>query len=403
MAESAEGDTEKRKMAKQIRKAEVMKRLETPKQNFLKAIENWDRSYTNPTRQETVEKLAKTILDKSPTFNVPYYLQCTKIIYFCFTNNNPDIDLCTNEAHFIYVLKHAKLFGNQTQNMFQLFQSSKLPFHVSLNKNIDSCLDRLSRDNKYMKQIHHLISDLENRYDETKFNMLNANVTYLILLILGNYGKDVPLFRLFEEKTTSEDYIKLFKHSFDCELPRMSKHFSRMLNRFSLDAVYLAIYAFVTVKDDISKAILRKTCIQYLEWDEMVLPGLFFKVIDLYGLDVAQLWDLLSSEKTMNSLLGMETYFSSDVSSIKELIPFHHIVKSFQIFQKDTMSNLFISDLMGCLSGRRNAYLCTILAYIVDFKIGFHMSFNRNSDWVDDDARGAAKKIAKAFYQYYGQ
>lgn len=357
----------------------------------------------------TAENRAKKILQKNSKFDIGHYLACAKAIYLMSgRRTGPEWENWENNIgkSFTYILTHARLFGDQTQNMFLLNGNS------SLNSlSINSLPPKPLPDTNYLSQITALIKDLKMCYDETKYRILNANVTYFTLLILRKFVQEEMQFSCsFLHKNTQDDYVKLCPQTLNCELPGISQHFIRNLHNDKLnEAVYLAIYAFLTVDDFTSKTILRVTCLEYIEWHNMHLPGLFFKVVSLYGLEGAKLWDMLICDKTSRSLSRMANiyythYKKSEADQLKS--------EADQLKSETDQLNSTAwfpycwasgdPNHQWPLSGSQNVYLCTILAYIVDFKVGFGKSFIRKSDWATNrTAKKTGLKIAEAFQQFY--
>lgn len=352
---------------KQARKEKVLKELEIPRDRFFNLIEKWRSVNLRPERDFCAEKIKK-ILKDNEYFDMEYYFNCAMKICYGYEKNVDTAMRAEFLKSFTYILIHARSFGDQALCMFPLECKNKILYKKP-------SLPWKLPNTPYITKIIALIKDLQKNYDEMNYRILNANMTYLTLLFIRECVQDGTSF--FD---TQDDYHKLCPQAFKCELPIINKHLFRCANMYGL--VYLSIYAFTTVKDDLSVIILQKTCIQYLEWYKMPLPGLFFKVVSLYGLAEVKLWDLLSSEKTAASLFTLADVLDNSFG------PYQGVLK------KDIVPDNY--------SGDCNAYLCTILAYIVDKKIGFDKSFIRNSDWaVDSAAKKAGLKIARAFHRFY--
>lgn len=293
-----------------------------------------------------------------------------------------------------YVLTHARSFGDSTQNMFQHERNGS--FQTEFWHNMIGGQNSLP-DSMYMRKVCALINDLQISYDEMKYRILNANVTYLILLILRRFARDGKQFLdAFQCAKTYNDYEKLCPHPLNRQFPRINHDFIQHLSdkRLLKAPVTLAIHAFLTGNDDKTKRILQVTCVQYVEWNGLQMPYLFFKVVSLYGIEEAELWESLGCEGHFKSLFKLADSYYKQYKNSKadpaEMVAWFPYCRALD------------GNYHRNLSASQNEEVCMILAYLVDLKIGFKKSFARNSHWAKnvnrkDDCLEVAKKICEIY------
>lgn len=298
----------------------------------------------------------KQILEKQEKFDIDVYIDCAKAIYLTYSGNN--IVSGFYEA-FTYILVHARLFGRQDRKMFQYecnSNSSKPKIELG------AVTEPLSKTNKYMTEVTRLIEDLKTEYNETKYRILNGNVTYLTLLILRRLVRNSSQFSdTLDHVLIHNDYVKLCPHPLDTALPKIGKHFNRHLPEKRLQTpAYLAIHAFLTVKDARSKQILLATCIRCMEWNGLQLPDMFFRVVRLYGIEEAELWDNLCFDNTFPSLFKLANDYYMQYKKSKADPP-----ETAKWFPYCRVLN---GDYHRELSAKENLRVCLILAYLIDLK-----------------------------------
>ncbi|KOB71795.1 Uncharacterized protein OBRU01_13078 [Operophtera brumata] len=347
---------------------------------------NFLKSYRSLHWSDTIAiNSVKLILEEHQHFDISLYIDCAKAIYLTYSGKVQHTGAVYGA--FTYVLTHARLFGDPAQSMFQL--ESNGSFKIEFGD-----ISKQLPDSTYMRKITGLIEDLRIGYNEMKFRILNANVTYLTLLILRRFVKnETQFFDMFKRVNTHDDYVKLCPHPLDSQLPRITQEFNKNLSVRSLcPAVYLAIHAFLNGNDTKTNRILRATCIQYIEWTGLQLPYLFFKVVDLYAVEESNLWESLQYESTYQSLFKLANDYYKQYKNSKADPP--ETVAWFPYCRA------LDGDYHADLSGPQNKDLCMILAYLVDLKIGFDKSYVRNAHWTKKNFRkdfclDAAKKISE--------
>lgn len=306
----------------------------------------------------------KQIVSENENFDVRIYLSCAKAIFLTYSGVIPPND--TVYEAFTYVLTHARSFGNPGNNVF------KLGTRGSFTTKFRDIYKPLP-EGFYMSKIKMLIERLNVKYDDRKYKILNLNVTYLTLLILRRFiGNEKQFSDSF--KRAQEDYVKLCPNPLT-ELPKISDIFNKNVQpKLLKPSAILAIAMFLGGSDEKTKKAVQATCVQYVEWTGLQLPCLFFKVVRLYGVTEAKLWDALSGlEKTHSSLYKLsKDYYQQYKKSVAEP---HETAAWFPFCR--ALDGDFHRD----LSAADNLQTCMILAYLVDLKIGFGMSVVRNSHW----------------------
>lgn len=328
----------------------------------------------------------KQILKEHQNFDIRLYLDCAYVIFLSYSGKMHHMKIY---KALTYGLTHARLFGDPTQGMFTLEGSGSCIIEFGdISKQLP--------DSTFMGKITALINDLRIRYDEIKFRILNVNVTYLTLLILRRFVKnETQVFDSFKRINTHDDYVKLCPHPLYNQLPRINQEFNKQLHESFLKPVaFLAVHAFLNGNDDKTKRVLRATCLQYIEWTGLQMPSLFFKVVNLYGIEEAELWDSLSNERCYKSLMKLAndyykqyTNSKADPSETVEWFPYCRALDG--NYHRD-------------LSASENRDVCMLLAYLVDLKMGFDKSFVRNSYWAKNCVKNCnylqeAKKIFKKY------
>lgn len=323
-----------------------------------------------PWNDTGVDQHVKSCIEEHAIFDLNKYLNSTRRIFLSLFGINPVIYLAATDVE--YVLRHARQFGDTTKNIFQATED------LSNGQTETDSFSEPLPDNKFMNRIDQLIQELRSVYNEDKFKMLNANTTYITLLMLRRFVKNEAEFSAaFQRIQTHNSYVKLCPWPLDNQLPKPN---TKMLIESTLRrCVYLVIEAYLNTKDERTKRVLCVTCVQYMEWNGLQLPRLFFKAIELYEIDAGQLWDLLTTNKTEESLLMFANeYYDKHRSSIEDPNKTQHWFPFCRMLNGYYHKNL---------SASKNQVICSILAYLIDFKLGFNNSTLRHSHWVKSNAQ----------------
>lgn len=313
------------------------------------------------------DSIASNIIKKfsnSAHFELTKYLEYA--VHMCYAFKNKTCKKVSLDTWASYLLIHARQFGDPTKPIFKNNMQAFItnyPEGKLCSKSPDSATNTHTLSKSSLRErATRLIEELHVAYDDTKFKALNTLTTSITLILLRRFLKN-----------------KLHKNYYNIDLCK-----------------YLVVEAYLNTDDEKAKKNLQDTCMKYMEWYDLQLPHLFQKVLTLYGIDAAMLWDLLVSIPSKSHQISMslinlagECYLYYQVSNV-------NLLQSLWFPYCHNFGDKYHSN----LSDKYNANICMILNSLIEMKdmqqaITDKNISPRDSEWAKKKATELFNKIKK--------
>ncbi|KAG6440421.1 hypothetical protein O3G_MSEX001301 [Manduca sexta] len=299
---------------------------------------------------------------KRPKFDLKTYISCVKGLY-----NNillPSTDIC-------YLLCHARDFTVPRNHLFKFSETGT----DEIKSWSTDFTGTVSSPSPFTAKLMTLIDDLLVKYSEAKYQQLNLNVTYLVLVLSRKFFKNKSSYMnaLMKQKT-HEDYVKLCPKPLDERLPNDDSLLNHDVIIQGNTLFMLILYAYQQ-SSRLTRRVLVTTCIMHMEYTGLGLPKMFDKLVLLYRVPEAQLWD---------------AFCEYDYESLFKLADFHDVQRKGEEEEPPKTYSLFpYCRLLGQnyhsdLSCKENQVLCYAMACLIDKKIGTNKSHLREAYWVKE-------------------
>ncbi|XP_037296271.1 uncharacterized protein LOC115455657 [Manduca sexta] len=233
----------------------------------------------------------------------------------------------------------------------------------------------VSSPSPFTAKLMTLIDDLLVKYSEAKYQQLNLNVTYLVLVLSRKFFKNKSSYMnaLMKQKT-HEDYVKLCPKPLDERLPNDDSLLNHDVIIQGNTLFMLILYAYQQ-SSRLTRRVLVTTCIMHMEYTGLGLPKMFDKLVLLYRVPEAQLWDAFC-EYDYESLFKLADFHDAQRKGEEEEPP-----KTYSLFP---YCRLLGQNYHSDLSCKENQVLCYAMACLIDKKIGTNKSHLREAYWVKE-------------------
>lgn len=213
---------------------------------------------------------------KRPNFDLVKYIGCVKWFLHVYlgSDSNYKLERLNVQQILCYVLAHARDFHNPASEIYK-FSDEGTEELIEEEPKCDRFInDDIPGDNRYIQELNKLMNDLIGGYDETKFQKLNLNVTYLILLMARRLCRNKDeIVKAFNSDKVHGDYATLCpQHLKGCRLPAMSREANNMMEAYLKNGKFVLLLLYGYHKSSrITRRVFRATCIAYMEYNGLAL------------------------------------------------------------------------------------------------------------------------------------
>ncbi|XP_037300086.1 uncharacterized protein LOC119190909 [Manduca sexta] len=302
---------------------------------------------------------------KRSKFDLRTYISCVKTLY----SRNVGGD------KLLYLLCHARDFSSPQNNLFTF--SDNGTFEEQTFECLEDFEPSISIECSFTAQLMTLMEDLLLKYDEMKYQQLNLNVTYLLLFMVRKIFKCQSNYvNALKKPKTHQEYVKLCPRPLCTRLPDDPPLLNNEVAPKEDKLFTLILYAY-SRSTGLTKRVLVATCIEEMMYTGLGLPMLFDKVMQLYKVPAARLWDALTVYiDSCEAMFTLADFYEMQRKG-KDCTP----PKTFTLFPYCRVLN---GKYHGELSSAfyKNYISCYAMAYLVDKKIGMDKSHMRKAHWV---------------------